>query len=153
MGFLRTMYGIGMAKDDPRNFLVEAMVAAIDADGVVSETELDALHRKLDTHELFTALTQETKERLIDNAADAIERAGGGRARMAAIASGLPSRAERVMAYSLACEMCVADNDLAEKEITFLEGLQEAFGLPDEEAKGKYDATANSAQKLPARQG
>ncbi|MBN9119984.1 MAG: hypothetical protein J0I06_12615 [Planctomycetes bacterium] len=25
--------------------------------------------------------------------------------------------------------------------------------VPDEEAKGKYDATANSAQKLPARQG
>jgi hypothetical protein len=25
--------------------------------------------------------------------------------------------------------------------------------IPDEEAKGKYDSTANSAQKLPARQG
>ncbi len=25
--------------------------------------------------------------------------------------------------------------------------------VPDEEAKGKYDSTANSAQKLPARQG
>jgi hypothetical protein len=25
--------------------------------------------------------------------------------------------------------------------------------VPDDEAKGKYDATANSAQKLPARQG
>ena len=25
--------------------------------------------------------------------------------------------------------------------------------VPDEEAKGKYDATANSAQKLPGRQG
>lgn len=25
--------------------------------------------------------------------------------------------------------------------------------LPDDEAKGKYDATANSAQKLPGRQG
>ena len=25
--------------------------------------------------------------------------------------------------------------------------------VPEEEAKGKYDATANSAQKLPGRQG
>src|SRR5436309_2027839 len=135
MGFLRTMFGSGLTKDDPRIYMVEAMVGAIDADGEVSDTELESLHNKLETHELFAALSKDARERVLDQAADAIEAAGGGRNRVAAIAAGLPSRAERVMAYTLACELCVADGDLPEKEILYLEALQEALGLPDEEAR------------------
>jgi uncharacterized membrane protein YebE (DUF533 family) len=140
MGFLRTMFGSGLAKDDPRTYLVEAMVAAIDADGDVSDAELKKLHEKLDTMEIFKVLSQDSKDRLVDQAAESIEAAGGGRARVAEIAKGLPSRAERVMAYTLAAELCVADNEVQEREIPYLESLQDALGLPEEEAREIFEA-------------
>ncbi len=148
MGFLRTMFGSGLSADDARVFLVEAMVGAIDADGEVTDSELEALHGKLDTHEVFVALSADAKERLLDQAADAIENAGGGRNRCAAIAKGLPSRVERELAYSLACEMSVSDNDLAEKEIAYLEALQGALELPDESAKELFESIRSKSAVL-----
>ena len=138
MGFLRTMFGSGLSADDARVFLVEAMVGAIDADGEVTDSELEALHGKLDTHEVFVALSADAKERLLDQAADAIENAGGGRNRCAAIAKGLPSRVERELAYSLACEMSVSDNDLAEG----------ALELPDESAKELFESIRSKSAVL-----
>ena len=148
MGFLRTMFGSGLSADDPRVFFVEAMVGAIDADGEVTDSELEALHNKLDTHDLFSSLSKDAKERLIDQAADAIEAAGGGRSRAADIAKGLPGRTERELAYTLACEMTVADNDLAEKEIAYLEALQEALGLPDETARELFESLRKKSSVL-----
>lgn len=148
MGFLREMFGTGLAKDDPRAFLVEAMVAAIDADGEVTEAELEGLHKRLDVHEAFAGLTQDQKQRLIDQAADAVENAGGGRNRVDAIAQGLPSRSERTLAYNLACELCVADNELAETEIVYLESLQNALGLPDEEARAMFEAARTNSSVM-----
>lgn len=148
MGFLRTMFGSGLSADDPRLFLVEAMVGAIDADGEVTDAELDALHAKLDTHELFSQLSKDAKERLVDGAADAIEAAGSARNRVDAIAKGLPSRTERELAYTLACEMTVADNDLAEKEIAYLELLQTALGLPDDAAKELFESVRSRSAVL-----
>jgi uncharacterized membrane protein YebE (DUF533 family) len=148
MGFLRSMFGSGLTEDDPRRYLVEAMVAAIEADGQVTDGELSALHQKLEKNEAFASLSSDARERLVDQAADAVEAAGGGRGRVEAIAKGLPSRSERLLAYTLACDLCVSDDDLAEKEIAYLEALQGALGIPDDEAQGIFEAARRGSAVL-----
>jgi uncharacterized membrane protein YebE (DUF533 family) len=148
MGFLRTMFGSGLTENDPRRFLVEAMVAAIEADGQVTDAELAKLHEKLEKNEAFSELSADARERLVDQAADAVEAAGGGRNRVEVIAKGLPSRTEKLLAYVLACDLCVADDDLAEKEIAYLEALQGALGIADEEAQGVFEAARKGSAVL-----
>ena len=140
MSFLRKMFGGSFSDDDPRRFLVETMLAAMEADGDVTEQELDVLQQNLDEHELFQGMTGNQTSRLIDIAAQAIKDAGGGLERTADIARGLPSRSHRLTAYALACEICVSDSDLPEAEIRFLEGLQRALELGDEEAREIFEA-------------
>src|SRR5262249_30682160 len=64
----------------------------------------------------------------------------GGNARLAEIAKGLPSRSQRLAAYHLACEICVADKELAEAEIDYLDEMQAALGLDENEAKEVFEA-------------
>lgn len=140
MSFLRKMFsGDGLA-DDPRRFLIESMLGAMEADGDVTDEEMQVLQQNLDGHELFEGLSGEQTARLIDQAADAIRQAGGGHERAKAIADGLPSRGYRLTAYAMACEVCVSDNDLPEAEIRYLEGLQKALGLDDGDARDLFEA-------------
>ena len=140
MSFLRKMFSGQVTSDDPRRFLVEAMLGAMEADGDVTEEEMAAFEGSLGNHPLFEGLSGEELSRLTDLAADAIRQAGGGKARLPAIAKGLPSRAQRLAAYAMACEICVADRELAEAEIDFLDGLQTAFTLEEAEAKEVFEA-------------
>jgi uncharacterized membrane protein YebE (DUF533 family) len=148
MGFLRTMFGSGLTEDDPRRYLVEAMVAAVEADGQVTDAELATLHDKLEKNEAFASLSSDARERLVDQAADAVESAGGGRNRVDAIANGLPSRSEKLLAYTLACDLCVSDDELAEKEIAYLEALQHALAIPDDEAQAIFEAARKGSAVL-----
>ena len=77
---------------------------------------------------------------MIDLAADAISKAGGGSERLDAIAKGLPNRSHRLAAYTLACEVCVSDAELPESEINYLDGLQSALGLEGDEAREIFEA-------------
>lgn len=126
---------------DARRFLIEAMLGAMEADGEVTDEEMATLQAHLEDHDLFTGLTKDELNRFVDLAADAIREAGGGRARLGEIAKGLPSRAQRLTAYSLACEICVADKNLAEAEIDFLDELQSTLGLDEGEAKEVFEAS------------
>lgn len=140
MSFLRKMFSGKVSTDDPRRFLVEAMLGAMEADGDVSEEEMATLEGNLGSHQLFEGLSGEELSRLVDLAADSIRTAGGGKARLAAIAKGLPSRNQRSAAYAMACEICVADKQLAEAEIEFLDALQKELTLEDSEAKELFEA-------------
>ncbi len=140
MSFLRSMFSGQARTDDPRRFLIEAMLGAMEADGEVTEEELGTFEGNLATHELFHGLSGEELSRLTDLAADAIREAGGGRNRLPDIAKHLPSRSQRLTAYAMACEICVADRDLAESEIEFLDQMQKALGLEDGEAKEVFEA-------------
>lgn len=139
MSFLRKMFSGGASPDDPRRWVIEAMLAAMAADGEVLEEELEVLQKNIDEHDLFSDLTQEASSRLIDIAADAIREAGAGASRTSAIAAGIPSRNHRIAAYHMACEVCVADSELAEGEIAYLEELQRALALADDEAKELFE--------------
>lgn len=140
MSFLRKMFSGRVGTDDPRRFLVEAMLGAMEADGDVTDAEMTTLEGSLASHPLFEGLTGDELSRFTDLAADAIREAGGGKARLAAIAAGLPSRNERLAAYAMACEVCVSDRQLAESEIDFLDALQTALGMDDAEAQELFEA-------------
>ncbi|MBA3500132.1 MAG: TerB family tellurite resistance protein [Deltaproteobacteria bacterium] len=140
MSFLRKMFSGKVGADDPRRFLVEAMLGAMEADGDVTESEMVTFEGTLGGHSLFEGLSGEEIGRLTDIAADAIREAGGGKGRFAAMAKGLPSRHQRLCAYAMACEVCVADRELAESEIDFLDGLQTALALDETEAKEVFEA-------------
>lgn len=140
MSFLRKMFSGRVSTDDPRRFLIEAMLGAMEADGDVTEEEVATLEGNLANHPLFEGMSQDEVSRLTDLAADAVREAGGGKSRLEAIAAGLPSRNQRLAAYSMACEVCVSDRHLAEAEIEFLDGLQKALALADDEAKDVFEA-------------
>ena len=145
MSFLRRMFSGKAKKDDPRRFIIEAMLGAMEADGEVLSEEMEVLQKNLEEHELFEGLTGEETARLVDIAADAIRDAGGGHKRAPEIAKGLPSRSHRLTAYAMACEVCVADAELPEAEIKFLDALQEALELDADEARDLFEAARGSS--------
>jgi uncharacterized tellurite resistance protein B-like protein len=140
MSFLRKMFSGKVESDDPRRFLIEAMLGAMEADGEVTDDEMETFQANLEGHELFADLLAEETSRMIDLAADAIRKAGGGHARVAEIAKGLPSRTHRLTAYAMACEVCVSDADLPETEINYLDALQGALQLANDEAREIFEA-------------
>ena len=148
MSFLRKMFSGEITSEDPRRFIIESMLGAMEADGDVTEEEMNVLERNLEEHELFNGLTSAERSRLVDLAADAIREGGGGRKRAEAIAKGLPSRGHRLTAYAMACQVCVSDADLPEAEINYLDELQRALGLGDSDAHELFEsARAQSGLK------
>jgi uncharacterized tellurite resistance protein B-like protein len=148
MSFLRKMFSGKVKTDDPRRYLVEAMLAAMEADGEVTGEEMQVLSNNVEHHELFQGLTKDETSRMVDLAADAIRDAGGGRKRVADIAKGLPSRSYRLTAYAMACEVCVSDQDIAEAEIELLDALQSALQLDESDAHELFEAARNDAGLL-----
>lgn len=140
MSFLRKMFSGEITNADPRRFIIEAMLGAMEADGDVTEEEMNVLEHNLEEHELFNGLTSAERSRLVDMAADAIREGGGGRKRAEAIAKGLPSRGHRLTAYAMACQVCVSDADLPEAEINYLDDLQRALGLEDSDAHELFES-------------
>lgn len=140
MSFLRKMFSGKVNAEDPRRFLVESMLGAMEADGDVTDEEMATFEGSLANHPLFEGLSGEELSRLTDIAADAIRVAGGGKARLPAIAEGLPSRNQRLAAYAMAAEICVSDRELAEAEIDYLDGMMAAFALEENEAREVFEA-------------
>jgi tellurite resistance protein len=148
MSFLRKMFSGKVKSEDPRRFLVEAMLGAMEADGEVTGEEMEVLQNNLEGHDLFEGLLPEETARMIDLAADAIRKSGGGGKRLDAIAKGLPNRSHRMAAYTLACEICVSDAELPESEINYLDALQSALGLSDDESREIFEAARSDSGLL-----
>ncbi len=145
MSFLQKMFGGGVDAEDPRRFLIETMLAAIGADGEVTEQEVMALDQTLEEHDLFRDISTDARTRLMDAATEAIREADGGMNRLKAIAEGLPGRTHQLTAYAMACDICVSDGDLPDSEIRFLDGLQSALNLDDATAKEIFEGSRTSA--------
>lgn len=145
MSFLRKMFSGNVTTDDPRRYLIEAMLGAMEADGDVAAEEMDALQQNFEDYDIFEGLNREELARFIDLAADAIRDAGGGKKRVAAIGKALASRTHRLTAYAMACQVCAADAAIAESEIEYLDALQAALGLDDTEAQGLFEAVRRAA--------
>ncbi|HVK73079.1 MAG TPA: tellurite resistance TerB family protein [Kofleriaceae bacterium] len=126
--------------NDPRRFLVEAMIGAMDADGTLDDRERAALQHALDTHEMFSGLSAANHKMLLELGHDAVKFAGGAIARVPAIARGLPARLHRITAMAMACEIVCADQDVAQVELAYLENLRLALRIAPYQAQEIFAA-------------
>jgi uncharacterized tellurite resistance protein B-like protein len=130
-----SLFGGALRPNDPRRFLIEAMVGAMTADGDVSPTEQATIERTVSHHPLFAGLGLPAARTLIDLSMDAIRFAGGSLGRVPSIAKGLPARIHRTAAFGMAAEVAVADQTLEESELSYLEGLRVALRISPLEAE------------------
>ena len=126
---VKGLLGGGLRPNDPRRFLIEAMIGAMNADGVVDPRETAAVERQIASHPLFAGLGPGAARTLIDLSNDAIRFAGSAFGRAPAIAKGLPARIHRLAAYGMAAEVAVADEELVDGELQFLEALRIALRI------------------------
>ena len=142
------LFGGGLRPNDPRRFLVEAMVGAMTADGVGDAREMRVVHDQIARNPLFRGLAPNAVPMLIDLSTDAIKYAGSAIARTPAIAKGLPARIHRLAAYGMAAEVAAADDQLQPSELTFLEALRIALRISPTEAR-QIVAAAQAHQLAP----
>jgi len=132
---VKALLGGGLKPNDPRRFLIEAMVGAMNADGIADPREAAVVQQQIANHPLFTGLGSGAARTLIDLSNDAIRFAGNAVARAPAIAKGLPARIHRLAAFGMAAEVAVADQSLVEGELKFLEALRIALRISPHEAE------------------
>ena len=132
---VKGLLGGGLKPNDPRRFLIEAMIGAMNADGVVDPRETAAVEHQIANHALFQGLGGAAARTLIDLSNDAIRFAGSALGRAPAIAKGLPARIHRLAAFGMAAEVSVADEQLVEGELRFLESLRIALRIAPAEAE------------------
>jgi hypothetical protein len=132
---VKDLLGGSLRPNDPRRFLIEAMVGAMAADGVADPREQQMVQQQIANHPLFQGLGAAAARTLIDLSNDAIKFAGSSVARTPAIAKGLPARIHRLAAYGMAAEVAAADEQIVEGELQFLEALRIALRISPGEAE------------------
>jgi hypothetical protein len=132
---VKGLLGGGLRPNDPRRFLIEAMVAAMNADGVADPRELQAVEHRVASHPLFQGLGGPAARTLIELSTDAIRFAGSSVDRAPAIARGLPARIHRLAAFGMAAEIAAVDEQLVEGERRFLDALRIALRVRPLEAE------------------
>lgn len=135
---LETTIGGSLRPADPRRFLIEAMIGAMNADGYVDPREMQVLHGHLAQHDLFSRLPRDAAHMLIDMATEAVHHSEDGRVR--AIARGLPTRTHRLAAYAMACEICIADEHIHEAEVVYLKALRRRLRLTERATSALFQA-------------
>jgi uncharacterized tellurite resistance protein B-like protein len=126
---VKGLLGGGLKPNDPRRFLIEAMIGAMNADGVADPREAATVERQIATHPLFQGIGAGAARTLIELSNDAIRFAGSAFSRAPAIAKGLPARIHRLAAFGMAAEVAAADQQLVEGELHFLEALRIALRI------------------------
>ena len=132
---VKELLGGGLRPNDPRRFLIEAMVGAMHADGVADPREAAAMQKLVAEHPLFQGLGATASRTLVELSTDAIRFAGSAVARTPAIAKGLPARIHRLAAFGMASEIAAADQQVVEGELHFLEALRVALRISPLEAE------------------
>ncbi len=132
---VKDLLGGGLKPNDPRRFMIEAMIGAMNADGVADAREAAVIERQIASHPLFQGLGPAAARTLIDLSNDAIKFAGSPLGRAPAIAKGLPARIHRIAAFGMAAETATADAIVAEGELHFLEALRIALRISPMEAE------------------
>jgi uncharacterized tellurite resistance protein B-like protein len=131
---VKDLLGGGLKPNDPRRFLIEAMVGAMSADGDVDARERSVMEQTIANHELFQGMGLTAARTLIEMSTDAIKFSGGAVGRTPAIAKGLPARIHRIAAFGMASEIAAADDEIVAGELAFLEALRIALRISPLEA-------------------
>ncbi|HUS29030.1 MAG TPA: TerB family tellurite resistance protein [Kofleriaceae bacterium] len=137
---VKDLLGGGLKPNDPRRFLIEAMVAAMSADGHIDARESAMMEQQIANHAFFAGLGAKSAKTLVELSTDAIRFAGGAIPRTPAIAKGLPARIHRLAAFGMAAEVVVADQRLESGELSFLEALRIALRIAPNEAEDIINA-------------
>lgn len=145
---VKDLLGGGLKPNDPRRFLIEAMVAAMSADGRIDARETAMMEQQITSHPLFAGLAAKSAKTLVELSTDAIRFAGGSIGRAPAIAKGLPARIHRYAAYGMAAEVAASDQVIDETELTFLEALRIALRIAPAEGEHVIEA-ARAGQLTP----
>ena len=132
---VKELLGGGLKPNDPRRYLIEAMVGAMGADGEVDAREARVMEERIATHPLFHGMGLPAAHTLIEMSNDAIGFAGGAVGRAPAIAKGLPARIHRLAAFGMASEVAAADQEIVAGELQFLEALRIALRISPLEAE------------------
>ena len=132
---VRELLGGGLRPNDARRFLIESMVGAMHADGLVDQRETAVVEQQVANHTLFQGLGATAARTLVALSNDAIKFAGGAVNRAPAIAKGVPARIHRLAAYGMAAEVAAADRRVAAGEQAFLEALRVALRIAPIEAE------------------
>lgn len=125
----KSLFGGTLRPNDPRRFLIEAMIGAMNADGSVDPREMQQLEKQVANHPMFAGIGPAQCKTLIDLSHDAIQFAGSAIARTPAIAKGLPARIHRIAAYGMAAEVAASDDVMHPGELSFLEALRIALRI------------------------
>lgn len=136
----RDVIGGALRPNDPRRFLVEAMIGAMNADRKIDPREQETIRKRMAEHAMFAGLSPQNANLLLELATDAVNFAGGATGRIAAIAKGLPARLHRFTAMAMACEVVVADEVVEESEISYLDSLRIALRIAPYEAQEVFNA-------------
>jgi uncharacterized tellurite resistance protein B-like protein len=136
---VKGLLGGGLKPNDPRRFLIEAMIGAMNADGIIDPREIATIERRIATHPLFQGLGPAPARTLIDLSTDAIKFAGSAFSRAPAIAKGLPARIHRLAAFGMAAEVAAADEQLVDGELQFLEALRISLRIAPLESEALVD--------------
>jgi uncharacterized tellurite resistance protein B-like protein len=137
---VKSLLGGALRPNDPRRFLIEAMVGAMTSDGTIDLREQAAMERTIAEHPLFVGFGTAAARTLIAMSTDAISFAGSALARTPAIAKVLPARIHRLAAYGMAAEVAIADDQVVEGELSFLEALRVALRISPLEAESIVQA-------------
>ena len=139
---VKDLFRGALRSNDPRRFVIEAMVAAMLADGVADARELEIITARIAGHALFDGIGMDAAKTLTQLSADAIRFAGGSLQRTAAIGKGLPARCHRLTAFAMAAEVCASDTQFVDSERQYLEALRMALRIGPLEAEYTYSALA-----------
>jgi len=131
---MKDLLGGGLRPNDPRRFLIEAMVGAMSSDGGVDAREARVMEQQIASHPLFNGMGMPAARTLIELSTDAIKFAGSAISRTPAIAKGLPARIHRLAAFGMAAEIAAADEEIVAGELAFLEALRVALRISPLEA-------------------
>ncbi len=137
---VKELLGGALRPNDPRRFLIEAMIGAMNADGVIDDRESLVVERQIAQHPLFQGLGQPAARTLIGLSNDAIKFAGTATNRAPAIAKGLPARIHRLTAYAMVAEVAASDQHFDEHELSFLEALRISLRISPNESQRMLDA-------------
>lgn len=136
----RDVIGGALRPNDPRRFLVEAMIGAMNADSKIDPREQETIRKRMAEHAMFAGLSPQNANLLLELATDAVNFAGGATGRIGAIAKGLPARLHRFTAMAMACEVVVADEIVEQSEIYYLDSLRIALRIAPYEAQEVFNA-------------
>ena len=137
---VKTLLAGSLRPNDPRRFLIDAMVCSMSADGRIDPRETRAIEQQISNHPLFEGLALNAARTLIELSSDAIGFAGSAVARAPAIAKGLPARIHRLAAFGMAAEVAAADEEVVADELHFLEALRIALRISPFEAENLISA-------------